>query len=337
MVEWDKVLIKTDSGPEIMGIAPVIISASRSTDIPGCYSDWFMHRLLGPGYVGWINPFNRALTRVSFEKTRAVVFWTKNAEPMVKHFEALDRRGIEYYFQYTLNDYTGEGYEPGIPRLEARISTFRKVSELLGKERVVWRFDPIILRKTITPEEILTRISRLGEELKDHTERLVFSYVDIAAYAKVRGNLVDGERDCGNDEMLRIAEGIADLNKGWGLELFTCGESVSLENFGIGHGSCVDGALLERIAPHDDALMRFIDKHGKKDAGQRKECGCIPSKDIGQYDTCPHMCRYCYANRNERVVKENRDRHIQSPCSETILGEDASKEKNQKPLQTRFE
>jgi hypothetical protein len=165
---------------------------------------------------------------------------------------------------------------------------------------------------------------------------MVFSYVDISAYAKVRSNLVEDERDCENEEMLRIAEGIADLNRRWGLELFTCGESISLEKMRIGHGSCIDGALLKRIAHGDEFLLRFIERYGKKDTGQRKECGCIPAKDIGQYDTCMHLCRYCYANRNEKTVKQNWDRHSIAPHSETIFGSAESKEGNSGPVQTRL-
>lgn len=320
MVEWDKILIKTDSGQEVMGIAPMVISASRSTDIPGCYSDWFMHRLLGPGYVSWENPFNRAVTRVSLQKAKAIVFWTKNAAPMMKHLRWLDDAGIAYYFQHSLNDYEMEGYEPRIPHLAARIATFKELSRAIGKHRVVWRFDPIILSSSVTPQVILQKIKGVGEELKDHTERLVFSYVDIAAYTKVRSNLKGSGQECSNLEMRAIAEGIVDLNKSWGLELSTCSETIELADLGVSHSNCVDGELLKRIAPGDEALLRFIEKNGKKDTGQRKECGCIPSKDIGQYDTCTHMCQYCYANRNQKAVEANWARHLANSRSEFING-----------------
>ena len=152
--EWDKISIRTASGLECVAIAPVIISASRSTDIPGCYSKWFIDRL-NQGDVVWVNPFNRRSQHVSFEKTRVIVFWTKNPDPIVRYLNEIDQKDIHYYFQYTLNDYENEGFEPNVPLIEKRIDTFYRLSEKLGKERVIWRFDPLILTHTLGVDELL--------------------------------------------------------------------------------------------------------------------------------------------------------------------------------------
>ena len=138
-------------------VSPVILSVSRSTDIPAFYAEWFMNRLR-EGYAVWYNPFNRQPMRVSFDRVKFIVFWSKNPAPLLPHLPELDRRGIRYYFQFTLNDYEKEGFEPNVPPLTQRIATFLQLSARLGKERVIWRFDPLILSPGTTPRQLLTRI-----------------------------------------------------------------------------------------------------------------------------------------------------------------------------------
>src|SRR6056297_2488311 len=138
---WDKTTINTKSGKK-EGVAPVIISASRSTDIPAFYAEWFMKRL-DEGYCKWVNPFNKRPQYVSFEKARAIVFWIKKARPMFKYLKNLDSKNINYYFTFTVNDYEAEGLEPKVPSLESRIETFKKLFKNIGKKRVIWRFDPL--------------------------------------------------------------------------------------------------------------------------------------------------------------------------------------------------
>lgn len=168
---------------------PVILSASRSTDIPAYYGKWFMNRLKA-GWCAWINPFNQKPVYVSFRDVKAVVFWTKNPAPFLQYLDELDARGLHYYFQYTLNDYEQEGFEPNVPSLEKRIETFRMLSARLGPDRVVWRFDPIILTPKLSPRDILMRIWKIGRALHGLTSKLVVSFVDVAAYRKVQQNLI---------------------------------------------------------------------------------------------------------------------------------------------------
>lgn len=307
---WEKIPIRTDSGSECEAIAPVIISASRSTDIPGFFAEWFMDRLR-LGHLVWLNPFNRRLVHVSFQNTRVIVFWSKNPAPILGCLNEIDSRRIHYYFQFTLNDYEREGFEPGVPLLEKRMETFCRLSERLGKERVVWRFDPLILTRSLGVDELLEKIRRIGDLLHAFTETLVFSFVDIDIYKKVRNTLQKHQMDArefDRADMIRFARGLSELNRSWNLNLASCGEAEDLAGYGIGHSRCIDDRLLIRLFHQDEGLMSFMGyRKGQppggdvrvylKDKGQRKACGCFVSKDIGSYGTCGYGCIYCYANR----------------------------------------
>ena len=186
----DKIAITTQTGQTVEASAPVIISASRSTDIPAFYAKWFFNRLK-KGYCAWYNPFNQQQKMyISFKNCNGVVFWTKNPKPILPYLHELDEKGIHYYFQFTLNDYAKEGFEPNVPSVDERVETFKKLSEMIGKERVIWRFDPLIITPNITPRDLLTRIWHIGNKLKGYTNKLVFSFVDVKAYRKVQNNLV---------------------------------------------------------------------------------------------------------------------------------------------------
>jgi hypothetical protein len=303
---WDRVEIRADDAGLIQAVAPVIVSASRRTDIPAFYAEWFVRRLRA-GYVRWVNPFSGQAQYVSFAKTRAVVFWSKNPQPLLPHLAELDRRGIGYYVQFTLNDYEAERLEPGLPPLATRLATFRELSRTLGTAKVLWRFDPLLLADGLDVAGLVERVAGIGGALHPYTEKLVIAFADIERYAKVRSRLRRfgaGCRELSSEEMRAFAEQLADAARGWGLQIATCAEAIDLSKFGIGHNQCIDDSLLERLFPQDAEMMAFLgpkeDRHRIKDKGQRTECGCIVSKDIGSYDTCPHGCRYCYANAAAR-------------------------------------
>lgn len=340
-MKWEKSKLVTDQGEEVDAQAPVIVSASRSTDIPAFYSDWFIHRW-NAGYVRWTNPFNGSPLYVSFEKVRAVVFWTKNVAPMLKNLDFLDANIGNYYFQYSLNDYEKEHYEAALPSLSNRIETFKRLSDRVGKDRVIWRFDPLFLTKTLGVDELLKRIAHIGEQLHSFTNKLVFSFADISIYGKVKNNLKKLEIDFVEftpETMIRFSKGLNELNQRWGLELATCAEKVNLDKYGISHNRCIDDELLIQLFSHDSDLMDFLgvklaepnlfDQGGgvekirtrnMKDKGQRESCGCIMSKDIGQYNTCPHGCIYCYANTSEQLAMRNYHSHLSNRESESIVG-----------------
>lgn len=335
-MKWEKTTIINQQGNTVNAQLPIVISASRSTDIPAFYSKWFMDRL-DKGYVKWINPFNGNPLYVSFDNTRLVVFWSKNPKPMIEYLPELDKRNINYYFQYTLNDYEDESLEPNLPSLENRIDTFIELSELIGKDKVIWRYDPLILTDKISVDDLLRKVEYIGNRLINHTEKLVFSFADITHYKKVKKNLLDNNInyiEFDDNSMLQFAQGLQELNEKWKFEIGTCSEKINLEEFGIVHNKCVDDDLMIKLFKDDKILMDFLGvkiipsittredivkkTRNNKDSGQRLLCGCIMSKDIGNYNTCPHGCIYCYANTSEYTATLNYNQHIENPNKETI-------------------
>ncbi len=337
-MQWKKEKIIIDDGSEVDAQVPIIISASRSTDIPTFYSDWFINRWEA-GYIKWINPFNGKPLYVSFKNTRAVVFWTKNPKPMFKYLDYLNKNIPNYYFQYSLNDYDKEGYEAKVSSVQSRIKTFQELSNKIGKKRVVWRFDPLILTDDIDIEELLKRVKNIGDELKDYTQKLVFSFVDIEIYKKVKNNLKKEQVnyiEWTPKLMNEFAKGLYEINKDWGLTLGTCSEKIELDKYDIIHNKCIDDDLMIDLFSDDKALMDFlgvkieqadlfsdgkiIKKKKLKDKGQREDCGCVMSKDIGAYNTCPHECNYCYANTSKEIAKKNYKLHLENLNGESIKG-----------------
>ena len=298
MVTHQHIEIINKSGETIKAVAPVIVSASRATDIPAFYARQFFDEL-ERGYITWINPYNGRPSYVSFANTHFIVFWSKNPKPLIPYLSILKDKGIGFYLQFTLNDYDIESLEPNVPRLTDRIDTFKSIVDRFGIGHAVWRFDPLILTDKIGIDELLNKIQYIGIQLKGYAEKLVFSYADIAGYKKVGVNLSRAGikyREWTEAEMMEFARKLAELNDSeLNLELATCAESIHLAEFGIKHNSCIDMELISRLAPNDAALQMFL-LGASKDKGQRKACGCILSKDIGEYNTCPHGCIYCYAN-----------------------------------------
>jgi Domain of unknown function (DUF1848) len=323
---WQKIKIKTDDGEIVDAIAPLIVSASRATDIPAFYSQWFFDRLQ-KGYLRWVNPFNHMSQFVSFEKTRLVVFWSKNPHRMIRYLPILDTLNIHWMLQYTLNDYEQEHLERNVPSLASRIETFKKLSSIAGPQRVLWRFDPIIINKQISADQILSKIYKIGSEIHSYTSRLTISF--LVLYNKVIHSMNRAGMECDGDlssEIIgKICSGLQCMSREWGIAVYSCAMDHDLDNYEIHHGACIDPHLIHRVFPDDSMLQSFCsttpdqpellplpgvssDVHPYKDPGQRKACRCIASKDIGAYDTCPHFCTYCYANNSEKIVLANSSR-----------------------------
>ena len=354
MSQWKKDRIQRENGEWVDAQFPVIVSASRSTDIPAFYADWFFHRMK-VGYSAWTNPFNGNKSFVAYRDTRFIVFWSKNPESLLQHLDYLEERKISCYIQYTLNDYEAEGLERGVLPLAERINTFKRLVGRLGKGRVIWRFDPLILTDRISIDDLLTKVENIGNQLVGYTEKLVFSFADIAEYKKVKLNLEKNgikSRDWTEDEMRELASGLEKINQSWGYTLATCGEKIDLKPYGIKQNHCVDDALIIRMAYHDKALMDFLKvkihpmpspsifgdteplppdaiilpnntyatRGDNRDKGQREFCGCMKSKDIGEYNTCIHLCEYCYANASKETAVRNWNEHKNNKLGETITG-----------------
>ncbi|HOY66288.1 MAG TPA: DUF1848 domain-containing protein [Candidatus Ozemobacteraceae bacterium] len=325
----DHVTIETPEGPR-QAVAPVIISASRSTDLPAFYAEWFARRFRA-GWVRWVNPFNQQSHWVSFERARAIVFWSKNPRPLLAHLDTFAQ--MSWYLTFTLNDYVGEGLEPGVPPLAERMETFSRFTDLVGPDRVIWRADPLLLLDGLGIDGLLARVHAVGEQLRGKTRRLVFSFADIAEYRKVGANLKKAGisfREWSEGEMLTAAAGLATIGRELGIVVVSCAEALDLSSVGIRHGRCIDDELLHRLFPEDKVLQQHLgyipaqptlngfesDRPSLKDKGQRKACGCITSKDIGSYNTCPHGCLYCYANTSPDHARRLAASH--NPDSDSI-------------------
>ena len=222
----------------------------------------------------------------------------------------LDNIGINYYFQFTLNDYEKENLEPFVPSLQKRIDNFIQLSEKIGKEKLIWRFDPILLTENLTDNELIKRIENIARQIYQYTNKLVFSFTDFS-YRKVQNSLKRNTIkyiEITDNEKEIFAEKLSKRIKPYGLKISTCAQKIDLSAFGITHNKCIDDELIVRLFANDKLLMNFIKPHlgtkKLKDKGQRKNCGCIYSKDIGKYNTCAFMCRYCYANTSIKIKKK---------------------------------
>jgi hypothetical protein len=296
----------------------MIISASRRTDIPAFYPEWFMNRIR-EGYVHVRNPFNtHQVSRVDLspENVDCLVFWTRDPQPMMPFLAELDCRGYPYYFQITFTGYP-KVLEPAAPRADEMFSTFRELSRQIGPERIIWRFDPILL-SDVTPEEaIVENFALLARELKGTTRRVVISF--LCLYNSVKRTFARLEREKGlrfhdagatTERVMRIAASLANIARTKSMEIVSCADRYDLASVGIGPGKCIDDELIQRLFG--------ITVSGRKDRYQRKECRCVESKDIGEYNTCTHGCVYCYATFNKDQAERNRARH--DPASPFLIG-----------------
>jgi len=286
----------------------VIVSVSRRTDIPAFYADWFINRVRA-GFCLVPNPFNpKQVSRVGLEPEAVdmFVFWSKHPAPLIPRLDELDRLGYRYYFLYTLNDYPGP-LEPNLAPLDERIALFQTLSARLGAERVVWRYDPIIVSNRTDYDYHRRAFGRLVRALEGHTRRVVTSTLQF--YAKTRRRLEALEargfrfdpEAAGRPEMMALLADLAGEARSRGLEMTTCAEARDLSEIGLRRGSCIDGALAERIWG--------LKLTARKDPGQRPACRCIPSRDIGVTDSCLHDCPYCYATVSEAAARKRFREH----------------------------
>jgi hypothetical protein len=270
----------------------MIISASRRTDIPAFFGDWFMNRLREKKVLVR-NPVNPGMiTEIPLEPDliECIVFRTKNPENFLKHLPEIDALGYRYYFQFTLTAYDA-AIERNIDKTNIK-ETFIKLSEYCGKEKVIWRYDPVLLIDTFTIHYHLEAFESLCRKLYRHTEKCVISFIDAYSFLteKFKQNSI---YELSNDEIDMLADNFAAIAKKYNIPLFTCAEKSNLAQYGIGHNKCIDDDLIERLFN--------LKVKSKKDPSQRLECGCCVSRDIGAYNTCLHDCVYCYAGRGIKL------------------------------------
>ncbi|MEW5784195.1 MAG: DUF1848 domain-containing protein [Bacillota bacterium] len=269
------------------------MSASRRTDIPAFYARWFMERVRD-GYCETVNPFNplqRGRVSLLPEDVAVIVFWSKDPRPLLPYLKELEAAGYHFCFQFTLTGY-GPRLEKYGPTLETAVRTFQNMAELLGPDRMAWRYDPILFSDHTGLCYHQAQFSRLAELLRGCTGRVTISFFDDyrgALASLTRGGIRALPNPAGQ-ELAGLAEHLACSARKNNLEIYSCAEKPNLKPFGINPGRCIDPAWLGRLFN--------INLPARKDKGQRPLCGCAPSKDIGRYGTCRHGCLYCYAGKS---------------------------------------
>ena len=295
----------------------MIISASRRTDIPTFYSDWFFNRIK-EGFVLVRNPMNfRQISRIKLtpDVVDGIVLWTKNPTPMIERLDEL--KNYMYYFQFTITSY-GKDIEPNIPQKNTDVlATFKQTSEIVGTDRIIWRYDPILLNEKYNVDYHIRAFRKIAGELCNHTKKVTISFIDTD-YKGLKSNIDALNLTAFSLETQKeLASTLADVAHEYGLSIDTCAEKMDLREYGIEQARCIDDRLLSKL------LSSSLDV--EKDKNQRLECGCISSIDIGMYNTCENGCLYCYANYSKGAVAGNRAKH--NPLSPLLFGEVGSEDK----------
>ena len=272
----------------------MLISASRRTDIPAFYADWFINRL-NAGYCLVKNPYNPTqIRRVSLlpEDVNGIVLWTKNATPLLPKLSALEP--FSYYFQYSVTSYHAEIESRLSDKRNVIIPAFIEIAKLIGAESVIWRYDPIVITPRYDFEYHVGAFTRLCELLAGSTNKCVISFV--ISYKSVAKSLREvGNIEVSIEEKLRLAESLLQIANAHGITLCACCESAELYEIGVSPITCVDSAMFGKSLP--------------KDKNQREGCNCAVSVDIGAYNSCMNGCRYCYANHVDALVRKNYTGH----------------------------
>jgi hypothetical protein len=266
------------------------------------------------------NPFNPAqIRRVSLkpEDVEVIVFWTRNASPLMRHLEELENRGYRYLFLYTVMN-NPRVLDPGCPSLDEALSTFRALSDRIGPERVIWRYDPLVFSHAMNAEFHMRAYETLAKHLQGYTRRSIMSVVNL--YRKVRQRLAAlGEKgiewaECGEEAFAELMRFMASAARENGMALSSCAQERDLTNCGISPVKCIDDGLIREV------FKLKVDS--RKDPCQRKTCGCVVSRDIGMYDTCLYGCAYCYATTSLDRAKQNYRRH--DPDASSIISRSSS-------------
>lgn len=271
----------------------MILFASGRTDIPAFYSKWFINRVHA-GFVDVRNPYNeKQVTRYKLSPSLVdcIVFCTKNPAPLIPYLKEINNFGL--YFFVTLTPY-GKEIEPNVPDKESVIESIKELSSIVGKEKVCWRYDPIFINKNYTAAAHIRMFSEIAQKLNGITNRCVISFIDL--YEKTRKNF-RGVAEVSVSDQQFLAQALSVIAVRNGMTIESCAEKEDLSSYGVDTGCCISKHVIERATG-----IRMIDIHGKS---VRPQCSCLPTNDIGEYNTCPHGCKYCYANYDSASVKKN--------------------------------
>lgn len=287
----------------------MILSVSRRTDIPNYYSEWFINRIR-EGYLYVRNPVNfHQISKIDLSPriVDCIVFWTKNPLPLMDKLDEL--KDYKYYFQFTLTGY-GKDIEPGLPDKKKEMTDiFRRLSEKTGKEKVIWRYDPIFFTDRYTPEYHIKAFREIAETLQGYTDKVVISFLDL--YAKTKKNMKGIHvKSLEDSKLFEFAAALSETAREYKMRIAACAEEADLSKYGIERNCCIDKELIEKITGYKITA--------KKDKNQRSECGCMESVETGSYHTCQNACRYCYANESDEKVRSNC--RIYDPQSPLLCG-----------------
>ena len=285
----------------------VIINTGMRTDIPAFYSTWFLNRIK-EGYVYVRNPYYRhQVTKylLNPEVVDCLAFCTKNPHPLIAHLKELD--SFRQFWFITITPY-GKDMEPFVPDKNQVIQDFIVLSEHLGKKSVALRYDPICITDTFDVQKHIQCFSELLPKFKGYTENCTISFLD--RYEKVKRNAPDLKEPT-KEEQIKIAKAFSKIGAENGIRIYACCEKEILKEYGLDISGCMSKIVIE------NAIKNTLDVPNMKK--KRSLCHCLLGMDIGEYNTCGHFCRYCYANTNEAVVEENMKRH--HPDSPFLIGE----------------
>lgn len=291
----------------------MIINTGQRTDIPAFYAKWFINRIK-EGYVLVRNPYRKDwVSRYDLnpDVVDCIAFCTKNPAPMLPYMDILKPFG-QFWF-VTITPY-GKEIEPNVPSKEKVMEDFITLSKTLGKNSVGWRYDPIFITQKYSIERHIADFENMAKKLSGYTKVCVISFIDL--YEKVKRNFPEA-RNVSASERAQIGETFAEIGQKYGITIKGCAEGKDLAEFGVDCSGC------QTVETFENALNcnLCVPKNKKS---PRAECNCLLGSDIGAYDTCGHLCRYCYANTNKENVIRNMKIH--NPDSPLLLGELAPNE-----------
>ncbi len=285
----------------------MIINTGQRTDIPAFYSEWLCNRLKA-GFVMVRNPYDpRSVTRyrLSPDVVDVIGFCTKDPSPMLPHMALLKPYG--QYWYVTVTPY-GREIEPHVPNKMKVIDTFKRLSDVVGIDSMGWRYDPVFISDAYPVERHLRAFEYMAKALSGYTRTAVISFIDL--YQKTRRNFPEA-RTVSQEDRLILGKAFAGIAASCGMTLRPCAEGDELEPFGADCGGCMTVAMYEQ-AIHCRLKV-------PKKAPARRECACYLGGDIGAYNTCGHLCRYCYANYDPDTVRRNMALH--DPASPLLVGQ----------------
>ena len=280
----------------------MIINTGQRTDIPAFYAEWFANRLR-EGFVCVRNPYNPSqVSRYRLDPTVVDVigFCTKNPAPMFPYMDLLKDYG-QYWFM-TITPY-GRDMEPNVPDKHRLLEDFKRLSEQVGVNAIGWRYDPILLSERYTTAYHLRAFETMASALEGYTQTAVISFIDL--YPKVRRNFPEA-REVRAEERIRLGKALIEIASTHGMIVKPCAEGDELAPYGANCSGCM------RLGDYEKAIGKKLSAPKRK--GARAGCACYLACDIGAYNTCKHLCKYCYANAEPaRVLIQSRLHDARSP------------------------